>query len=222
MSTQSTTHHIFTYLNTALLVGCLVFIVQRNVRDESIPMQPEAKISQQPSIAPKRTDPPSKRAPQGIQELLEDIAQPLKRAAKDHQEDAGSFLPTEEELNAAIATDRMDSAEMTQVLEKLKKGYSRYNMPFPSIQLSKQPRNAPPPPTSGGRDTKSVESWLEPTIKRLNEEAELKNIPTQGLLPTKDQREAAINSGSFDSGQACRGVPSPHHRCATRPACHPR
>ena len=215
---QQRIYHVLTYLNTAILVGCVLFLVfgSGTQSDKTGIPQTRENFGQQEGTGGMgsggntqraNTQPdssgPSKRAPETLEEMFADIIAPVKRAAVDHQVDPSALLPSQKELDAAVATNSLSSAESQIVLGKLKKGYAQYNMPFPS--LGAPPNSDAPPPTQerqvSTNDPKGVEAWLEPTIKRLRDEAMLQKLPIQDLLPTEGQREAAIQSGSFDSSE---------------------
>ena len=126
--------------------------------------------------------------------LLEQTIQPLKQAAFDHNEDIE--LPTEKEVVAAVESKRLDSPESLIVLNRLEKGYERYNMPFPSL-------GKPAFENQMNRLTSKyagleIKSWLEPTIEFLRikigdgKEA-LRSMPSDA------EQKAAIQSDAWDS-----------------------
>jgi hypothetical protein len=136
----------------------------------------------------------TKRGSGDLASLLEQTIQPLKQAAFDHNEDLD--LPTEKEVAAAVDSNRLDSPESLIVLDRLEKGYERYNMPFPSLRKPEFENQ------TNGLTSKyaglEIKSWLEPTIERLRtkigdgKEA-LRSIPSDA------EQKAAIKSEAWDS-----------------------
>ena len=194
-------YQALTLLNTVLLVGCVIFLVFGK-------KDPTSNIATGQGVTPDTTSgsykertrekpPKNQRVPQGIEEQFEDIAEPIKRAALDHQADPRIYLPSEEELAAAIATGSLNSAESLVVLEKFKKGYAQYNMPFPSFREPFDPDASPT--EQANPDAQAVRQWISAAIQILSDEANTKEIPVQDLLPTSEEQEAAARSASFDS-----------------------
>ena len=129
-------------------------------------------------------------------ELLTQTIEPLQRAVTDHNDDLE--LPTDDEINAAIASNDLNSPASLVVLEKLKNGYSRYNMPFPKLQIPEQSSSAPminqvaePPP--------NLEEWLRQRVVDLQQELQRKEESELGLIPSEGELQAAIQSQSLQS-----------------------
>jgi len=164
--------------------------------------QPQRGVVNTSPEPPSAQDPPRK-ARDGLESLFLDIMEPVRKAAADHQTDPTQFFPSDKEMAAAVATKSLDSDESQLILNRLKKGYTKYNMPFPSLDApsSSGPVSAP----SDRTDPKIVEAWLVPTINRLKEEAEAKDIAVQALLPSQEMQTAAIESGTFDSPE-CKAL----------------
>ena len=205
MKDSSRLYQIATYLNTVLLVACFGYLILQSDGDGS-QGSTDISISSKMTTEPKRNTANkegSSRGAVGFEELLLDIIEPVRKAAQDHNVDATQFIPTDEELALAVASNRLDSKESEIVLKRLERGYQKYNMPFPSLDRPSSP-DSNPPPESGkkrGKDPKMVAAWLKPTIARLEDEASAKNISLEGLVPTKEKQDAAIASGSFDSAE---------------------
>ena len=129
-------------------------------------------------------------------ELLAQTIEPLQRAVTDHNDDLE--LPTDDEINVAIASNDLNSPASLVVLEKLKNGYSRYNMPFPKLQIPEQGSSAPvinqvtePPP--------NLEEWLRQRVVDLQQELQRKEESELGLIPSEGELQAAIQSQSLQS-----------------------
>ena len=149
--------------------------------------------------------------------LIEATVEPLKAAASDHQEDGISYLPSDEEIAAAIASNTLESPETQLVLKKLERGYAQFNMPFPSLKVpSSNPSNEQqltepkgnstlnptlPPGINSGKDSPAVRSYLLPTIERLLTEINAKGISGDAYLPSETELTSAINSGTFESAE---------------------
>ena len=203
MDSSHKIYTIATLVNTVLLVGCAGYlflngapsstktpVVTKDVVEEAEPVaEPPKQISRGPR---KKID--------GIEGLFLDIMDPVKRAALDHQADPDLFLPSEDELSKAIASNSLDSKESMVVLEKLKKGYAEYNMPFPSLSAPPPPSNPTQPQTVSIGDPKEIEAWIKPTIQRLKDESKARgDIDISSFLPSEDDTKQAIDSGSFEA-----------------------
>ena len=200
MSKQDKIYLIATLSNTVLLLGCAVFLWMGRDEPTSIAStHTSSHTSANHSLqSGERENNRPRKAPDGLAGLFADIMEPVRKAAQDHQDDPKLYLPSEEELAAAIASERLESPESSVVLEKLKVGYAKFTMPFPSLAA---PPPSPPSQPSAQKDPKEVEAWLMPTIQRLIEEAKTQSgeTPSESILPTKEEQNAAIQKGSFDS-----------------------
>ena len=203
MDANNKIYTIATLLNTALLVGCTVYLLVNGA-----PTKTQATTTTVIAIEETEpiSDPPKQisRGPRkkidGIEGLFLDIMDPVKRAALDHQADPALYLPSDDELSKAIASNSLDSSESIIVLDKLKKGYAEYNMPFPSLSAPPPPSDpTQPEPVSTG-DPKELEAWIKPTIQRLKDESKARgDVDISSFLPSDDEMKQAIESGSFEA-----------------------
>lgn len=193
-------------VNTLILVGLLL----RGGGDAPAPAaSPDPTTSAPQAAAPPSLSSGSPRpmnaAPDGptldgIGGFIEATVSPLADAAQDHG--AGDILPTEEEIAAAVKTDSLESPETLAVLETLKAGYAKFNMPFPEIKIPGPPSAEPDegvPSTSREDDSAQIESWATPTIDKLRGALAEKGESEAGLIPTEDEVAAAVASGRMDS-----------------------
>ena len=197
------TYQMITYSNSIVLLGCVLYLFWGK---ETV--HPSSVQADQSSYTPENIDgfspnPSEKRdmnqAPAGIEDVFLDIMDPIKKAASDHNADASQFLPTEDEIAKAVGSNRLDSEASAIVIQKLKNGYAKYNMPFPSLDRPMPPSSNSPSGAAERGDPQKIEAWLGPTVIRMEEEAKVKNVSIQGLIPTKETIDLAIKSGSFDS-----------------------
>lgn len=203
MDSSHKIYTIATLTNTVLLLCCAGYLFFNGAPSRTQPAT-VATVSVVEEVDPV-AEPPKQisRGPRkkidGIEGLFLDIMEPVKRAALDHQADPALYLPSEDELSKAIGSNSLDSKESMVVLEKLKKGYAEYNMPFPSL-------SAPPPPSNPTQQTvslgdpKEIEAWIKPTIQRLKDEFKARESgDVSSFLPSEDDIKQAIDSGSFEA-----------------------
>jgi hypothetical protein len=147
----------------------------------------------------------SQEVAQNFAQLLEQTIEPLLRASSDHNEKID--LPTEEQIAAADASKSISSPETQLVLDILKDGYKRYNMPFPTLKVPKE-KTIPEPDIKQGEeldpDSQSLEikAWLIPTVERLRTELQKKGEKELGIIPSEVEIQAAISSGQYQSTEA--------------------
>jgi len=147
----------------------------------------------------------SQEVAQNFSQLLEQTIEPLLRASSDHNEKIE--LPTEEQISAADASKSISSPETQLVLDILKEGYKRYNMPFPTLKVPKE-KTIPEPDIKQGDeldpDSQSLEikAWLIPTVERLRTELQKKGEKELGIIPSEVEIAAAISSGRYQSTEA--------------------
>lgn len=192
-----------TLINTGLLVILVwkVFLATDSPSTtdlDSVAKQAQvnAKPLEKPSQSKPQEAPPSASGAKNYEELLLQSIEPLERAYAEHGEDIA--IPSDEQLQAAIKTNTLKSEESKVVLEILEKGYERFNMPFPKLEIptSRQsgtapkqndaPENTQPPPFG---------EWLRRTSESLMTELKDKKESPAGLLPTEQQLQAAVNTG---------------------------
>ncbi|MDG1480095.1 MAG: hypothetical protein P8R54_10925 [Myxococcota bacterium] len=201
-----------TVLNTGLLAVNTLILAGLLLRGGEAPAtaaSPDSVLSAPQTVAPPSMSSGSPRpmnsAPdgptlEGIQGFIEATVSPLADAAQDHG--AGDILPTEEEIAAAVKTDSLESPETLAVLETLKAGYAKFNMPFPEIKIPGPPSAEPDegvPSTSRRDDSAQIESWATPTIDKLRGALAEKGESEAGLIPTEAELAAAVASGRMDS-----------------------
>lgn len=183
-----------TLLNSLVLIGLTVFVFTRS---------PEAINSKSGKEEISSSNPrPSKKVESSEREgavdfagLLEQTIQPLEQASSDHNEVID--LPTKKEIATAVDTNRLDSPETEIVLDKIRKGYEYYNMPYPRLRMPQSQlqtegmssRNAGP----------EIKSWLEPTIERLRTEITDQEEYELDSIPSDEELQAAIQSEAWDS-----------------------
>src|SRR6056300_1361925 len=136
---NQTTLERLTLINTGLLVIVVwkVFFAVDNATSSVHTMAVEHTQSAVEQLTKPqelvRDTPPSNICAKNYAELLEQTIEPLERALSEHGEQP--MLPSEADLQAAIATNRLTSDESKKVLEMLEVGYSQYNMPFPKLEI---------------------------------------------------------------------------------------
>ena len=194
-----------TLLNTGILVLLVwkVFLasdepVQPSVESASVlAAQSTAPLSRPNQVVPNDA-PPASGGAQNYEELLLQTIEPLERAFAEHGEDIE--LPTDEQFEAAIGSNRLDSEASKTVLTILKSGYERFNMPFPKLEIptsrvsttqtpqrNDAPENTVPPPFG---------EWLRRSTDTLLAELKTKKESSAGLVPTEQQLQSAIESES--------------------------
>lgn len=188
---------ILTLLNSVGLIGLTIVVLSQNP-DQGFSGSNNMgnQISKSTISELKSTEKPGAVDFAG---LLEQRIQPVKQASSDHNEELD--LPTKKEIAAAVDTNRLDSVETLLVLEKLRKGYEHYNMPFPSLRMpDSQSKMAGDPPSMRTNDAgPEIESWLAPTIERLRTEIGDQEEDELGSIPSDSEQKAAIDSEAWDS-----------------------
>ncbi len=195
-----------TVLNTILLivVSWKVFfgsnnepVIQPSLESASVLAQKSTQPLDRPaSTAPKEV-PPSGGGADNYEELLLQTIEPLERAYAEHGESVD--LPTDAQLQSAIATNSLKSTESQEVLRMLEAGYQRFNMPFPKLEIpvprtsankapkrNDAPENTSPPPFG---------EWIRRSTETLLTELKTKKESSAGLVPTEQELQAAISSG---------------------------
>ncbi len=207
---------MLTLLNSGLLATILLYLVTSDIPGEqssSVSTETNLEIASKikkegQDIVGKTNQEPveknlvSQEAAQNFAQLLEQTIEPLLRASSDHNEKID--LPTDKQIAAADASKSISSPESQLVLDILKEGYERYNMPFPTLKVPKD--KMIPEPDSKERedltpDSQSLEikAWLIPTVERLRTELQKKGEKELGIIPSEAEIGAAISSGRFES-----------------------
>ena len=203
MDSSHKVYTIATLVNTALLVGCagyLFFNGAPNSTKSTAEIPVVVEDSEPIEEPPKQISRGPRKKIDGIEGLFLDIMDPVKRAASDHQADPALYLPSDDELSKAIASNSLDSKESVVVLDKLKKGYAEYNMPFPSLSAPPPPSNPTEPEMVSTGDPKEIEAWIKPTIQRLKDESKARgDVDVSTFIPSDDAIKQAIESGSFET-----------------------
>jgi hypothetical protein len=155
--------------------------------------------------------------------------EPLERALTDFGLDATALMPTDEELQAAIESGSLESAASLVVLEKLRAGYLKVNMPFPDLSVPSVPV-APTPalpsgaaqgaaassaaPSSGGAGTGSLASggdassrdllgaYFDIMVERIQQHAAKQGNGAELALPSSQEIQEAVATGDIASPQA--------------------
>lgn len=193
-----------TLLNTGLLVVLVwkVFIAsepQRTTSLDSVAKQAQvnAKPLEKPDQPKPQEAPPSSSGAKNYEELLLQSIEPLERAYAEHGEEMA--IPSEAQLQAAIQTNSLKSEESKVVLEILEKGYERFNMPFPKLEIptSRQSGSVTPQKNNAPENTQPPPfgEWLRRTSENLMTELKDKKESAAGLVPTEQQLQAAVNTG---------------------------
>jgi len=124
-------------LNTALLVAVLLGGGGGGtlVQDE-----PPA-----PALAPT---PVNVTLKPGLAGVFQSIVAPVETAMSDMGIDSAAMLPSEAEIEAAVATDSLSSPESQAALDKLRLCYEDQGLPFPRLPgLGETPADGTPPPS---------------------------------------------------------------------------
>ena len=149
---------------------------------------------------------------------------PLVMAAHDHGEDVSPFLPSSDEVQAAIESGDMESPAASGVMERLKSGYDHFRMPFPKNMMAPAPTSEPeaggaePPqgptktvtqdtPHAGPSDTTVqrdiLRAYFTVTSDRLKRAASASGGDTSPYLPSQALIGRAVDSGDIAS-QPCQ------------------
>jgi len=201
----------------AVLLGVnvvlLAVLLARDTGETTCPPCKTATVAPAPAAvtnAPATTAPP----PPGTTEdpvatFLSATLDPLARAAKDQGVDPAQIVPTEAEIDTARASGSLTSEASQRVLEKMKTGYARFNMPFPEVRLQvSTPPGAGPgtpdrPVASGNAPRKEIlRAYFAVTRDRLVRGARAKDIDVNDCLPDEASVQAAIESGAVSSEAA--------------------
>lgn len=107
-------------INGAMFYFLLVFVVNEPATVEGVSA---AATSEQGATS---SDPREE-----MRTFFKEKSQILDRAARRHGTNPADVVPTREEIDAAIESRTMRSAESELVLQKLKEGYDYYNLTWP-------------------------------------------------------------------------------------------
>ena len=136
-----------------------------------------------------------------LQEYVDSIVDPLRQAAIDHGEDPGIYIPSDAEIQSAVATGSMESQEYRDVLAQLREGYNHYLMRFPG-----PPAEGDGPGVGQESDRISADdrerplsAWFELQILTLQNASSAQGRAVDEWLPTPDELQRAIESGTLDS-----------------------
>ncbi len=145
--------------------------------------------------------------PQGIgamTDYLDSIIDPLSQAAIDHNHDPAEFLPTDAELDAALASGSMDSPESDRVMKVLRKSYEFFMMRFPGA-----PGGLENPEGSESSDrvpatdpSAALRPWFQLRIEAMQQAAKVKQRTAESWIPSPGAVEAAASSGSLESRES--------------------
>lgn len=127
---------VFQGLNTLLLVAVLLRLGS-GVQVQAEPAAPV--LTRAPTL-------PTLEASDGnteLAELYQSILTPLAASYTDLEVDAGELLPSDAELQAAVSSGSLTSAESQAVLAELRVCYAQLGLPFPTLP----PLGGPPAPT---------------------------------------------------------------------------
>ncbi|MFT5686574.1 MAG: hypothetical protein ACI8RZ_007530 [Myxococcota bacterium] len=198
-----------TVLNTGMLAVNTLLLVGLLLRGGSpTPATSPATTAPQTTSSAVQEPRPMSTAPggptlEGVAGFIEATVSPLSDAASDHGVTDPAILPSDAEIAAAVDSDSLESAETLLVIEKLKAGYSQFNMPFPEIKIPGPPGTEPSqgtaPSSSGTDQGPEIQAWATPTIAHLREVLSEKGESEAGLIPTDDEVAAAVASGRIDS-----------------------
>jgi hypothetical protein len=84
----------------------------------------------------------------GLAGVFQSIVAPIETAMSDMGIDSTATLPSEAEVEAAVATDSLSSPESQAVLDKLRLCYEDQGLPFPRLPgLGETPADGLPPPS---------------------------------------------------------------------------
>lgn len=205
-------HVALTFTNTALLfIIVVVLLLDRNTPIPPTKGPQRVKSSTlvssgapAPTGTEKEPQADIRQAPQKgagtIEGLIQHTMEPLKKASLDFN--GQGDLPTDEQINAAIRSGTLESDASELVIEKLKEGYSKYNMPFPSLQLPTDIKEEEAEEqVSGTGSQKELETWVNPTVRRLKEVFSERGMEVS-RIPTEDEIQAAVSSSSFTSPES--------------------
>ncbi len=156
---------------------------------------------------------PSTEGSCSLRAVLDATIEPLLGAARDFGLDPELILPTEAELEAAVAGGSLDSDSARPVLEKLEAGYQQFNMPFPDLSRSSEcgtgPAGPAPPAPEGGSgqagDTDIIRAFLLVTAERLQIAAQQQDMADKVAPPSAQDIEQAAQAGDLDSA-ACQAL----------------
>ena len=200
---------------TLLNTGVLLLLVWKVFLTSDASVQPSVDSASllvnkatTPLVRPRQVIPnelsPVSGGAKNYEELLLQTIEPLERAFAEHGEEID--LPTDEEFEAALVTNRLDSEASQKVLSILQSGYERFNMPFPKLKIptsrvsttktpqrNNAPENTVPPPFG---------EWLRQSTDTLLAELQTKKESSAGLVPTEQQLQSAIESESLISEES--------------------
>lgn len=175
---------------------------------------------------PARSEPPPPPPPGAgdapddpLQAFLDATAEPLERAAREHEADLDKVLPTQAEVDALLAEGSFDSDAGRVVLAKLEEGYRAYNMPFPSLPdqpaRPRRPRSEAPPPVgasglppapdigeAGSTAQDVLGAYFTVQRDRIERAARAQGADPSALLPAESDCAAAAATGRLDSDES--------------------
>ena len=193
-----------TLLNTGLLVVLVwkVFVASDSPTDINTQSAEQfAQVQTNPLEKPSSNSspdiPPDSGGANNYEELLLQSIEPLERAYAEHGENIK--LPTDEQLQAAIKTNSLISEESKVVLQILKDGYEKFNMPFPRLEIPSSRVSTTTAPKQNNAPENAVPApfgeWLRGTTDTLTEALKKNKESPAGLIPTEQELQAAVITG---------------------------
>ncbi len=114
--------------NVALLLvnGAMFYFLVILVVDEPATVEGVSAAATSAADATAQTDPR-----EDMRTFFKEKSQMLDRAARRHGTNPADVVPTKEEVEAAVESRTMRSAESELVLQKLREGFDYYNLTWP-------------------------------------------------------------------------------------------
>jgi hypothetical protein len=107
-------------------------------------------------------------------------------------------------MQACADSGSLQASACAAVIETLKAGYAKVNMPFPDLasSVSADPASSGAPAatgSSGSDDRDILRAFFSVTVERLERQAKREDMLGEITMPTNDQVTAAVESGAVDT-----------------------
>ena len=120
---------VFQALNTLLLVAVLLRM-DGSVQEQAVPAAP---VLSTPPVAARLPVLDASASDSELSELFRSMLAPLVASYADYGVDPGAMMPSDAELEQALATGSLASVESQVVLDKLRSCYAQQGLPFPRL-----------------------------------------------------------------------------------------
>lgn len=152
--------------------------------------------------APQQSNAPTSSAPSFVQ-VFHDLEEPLQDIAIQKGVNPSSLLPSNDDLQAAIASNDIHSQASQKVLDIYKASYELHELPYPALHQREQDQKEPAAQKSGAQ---IIKAYFQGQMMRIARASQKQNISVEELLPTNEEILQASNSEDISSPDAQKAI----------------